>query len=174
MRPVQGRGLRSQSTIQALWQEMRDEDDESWVTQPKLNGDRACLAVVDRRVFIQNRHKGWYRHKVANAREFLKLPDGTCFDGEVFAGCFYPFELLALSYRSFLGGTTIERTALAKEFSDRLKQPWMFPMPNLDWLLGRRHNLPQYEGVVRKKANARYTVHGSESQSSLSWMKRLW
>lgn len=172
MRPVLGRGLRSQSTIKALWKEIQSND--VWVAQPKLNGDRACLAVVDRRVFIQNRHKGWYRLKVQNARDYLRLPDGTCFDGEVFARNFYPFELLALEHHSFMALTTVERTVLAKQFSDYLKQPWMFPLPNLDWMLGRRHNLPQYEGVVLKQSGARYVVHGSESQSTLSWMKRLW
>lgn len=172
MRPTSGRDLRTARSVSQLWDEIKD--DTTWIAQPKLNGDRACLAVVERRVFVQNRHGNWYRYKVQNAKDFLKLPDGTCFDGEVFNRNFYPFELLVTAYRSLLLTTAQERVTLAKLMVENLKHPWMFEQPNKNWLMRRSANRPHYEGVVLKKTTTPYIVLGSSTQSSLSWFKRLW
>jgi hypothetical protein len=172
MRPATGRAIRGFSAVDALWDEVSTE--KHWIPQPKLNGDRACLAVIERRVFIQNRKGGWYRFRARNAKDFLKLPDGMCFDGEVFKGNFYPFELLAIEHRSLLLTTTHERIVLAKEFVDKLGHPWMYPHPTKNWLMRRNANLPDYEGVVLKTASAPYIVLGSTTQSSLLWLKRTW
>jgi ATP-dependent DNA ligase len=171
MRPTQGRDLRTRTAIKTMWKEV---EGGVWIPQPKLNGDRVCLAVVERKIYLQNRRGGYYRMRVQNAKDYLRLSDGTCFDGEVFKGNFYPFELLALEGQLFLEATTVERVKLAHDMVNFLDQPWMFPEPNFSWLLRRRENLPHYEGVVLKRTNTPYRVLGSPDQVSLDWFKRRW
>lgn len=172
MRPAKGRRLSRPVEIKQLWQDAVEQ--KRWVMQPKLGGDRACLACVDGRVYIQNRHGGVFRHKVANAADFLKLPNRSCFDGEVFKGNFYPFELLAMNGVSLLTTVVHERVRLAKDMAGFLRHPWLFDTPLMDWLLRRKLNRPTYEGVVLKQAGSPYILLGSETQTSQKWLKRLW
>lgn len=172
MRPTKGRALSRPANIKQLWQDAVDKG--LWVMQPKLGGDRAELATVGGKVYIQNRYGGRFRHKVANAPDFLKLPDHSCFDGEVFKGNFYPFELLACNAKSLLMAEVHERVTLAKDLVKFLGHPWMFDTPSLAWLMRRKSNLPIYEGVVLKQVSSRYVMLGSPTQSNLAWFKRLW
>jgi ATP-dependent DNA ligase len=171
MRPVRGRALLRPANIRELCEEVAEG---VWVMQPKLNGDRVSLACVDGKIHAQNRHGGHYRFKVHNAPDFLKLPNRTCFDGEVFKGNFYPFELLVSNGESFLMAEVHERVRLAKDMVQFLGHPWMFDPPTLAWIMRRKANLPVYEGVVIKRAHSRYLTLGSATQSSAHWMKRLW
>jgi ATP-dependent DNA ligase len=172
MRPIKGRVLQRAENIKQLYYQTVEE--HHWVMQPKLNGDRACLAVVDGKVYVQNRHGGCYRMKVANAPDFLKLPNRTCFDGEVFKRNFYPFELLACNAMSFLRAEAQERVRLAKDMTRFIGHPWLFETPSLPWLLRRAANLPTFEGVVLKATSSRYIMLGSDTQFSQDWMKRRW
>lgn len=172
MRPTRGRILERAPNIKQLYYETVEE--HRWVMQPKLNGDRACLAVVDGKVYVQNRYGGCYRMKVANARDFLSLPNRTCFDGEVFKQNFYPFELLCCNAKSFLRAEAQERVRLAKDMTLFIGHPWLFETPSLPWLLRRSKNLPAFEGVVLKAFASPYITLGSATQSSANWMKRRW
>jgi ATP-dependent DNA ligase len=172
MRPVKGRTLRSPQQIKQFYDEIRDPG--VWIAQPKLNGDRACLAVVDHKVYVQNRHGSWMTRTIKNARAFLKVPDRTAFDGEIFEGNFCAFEVLAVAGRSFLPASAAEREVMAFQLTALIKQPWMFPKPTERWLMNRTANLPRYEGVVIKKVNSPYILLGSETQVSLTWFKRKW
>lgn len=172
MRPTKGRALSRPDGIKQLWKEAVEQ--RLWTIQPKLGGDRAELAVVDSKIYIQNRHGGCYRFKVANAPDFLRLPNRTCFDGEVFKSNFYPFECLASNGHSFLRTEVHERAQMAKDMVTFLKHPWLFDPPALAWLLRRSANLPDWEGVVIKQVRSRYILMGSARQSSLEWFKRLW
>lgn len=171
MRPFRGRALLRPANIREMCEEAADG---FWVIQPKLHGDRVCLACVDGKVFAQNRHGGAYRFKVHNAQDFLALPNRTCFDGEVFKGNFYPFELLACNGKTFLTAEAHERVRLAEDLVKFIGHPWMFGPPSTAWVLRRCANLPVYDGVVLKQIRSRYVTLGSATQTSKFWMKRLW
>ena len=172
MRPTMGRALSRGASIKELWRDAVER--ELWVMQPKLNGDRACLACVDGKVYVQNRHGSRYGFKVRNAQDFLKLPNRTCFDGEVFKRNFYPFECLASNSHSFLLAEAHERVAMAKGMVQHLGHPWLFDPPSRAWLLRRSANLPDFEGVVLKQWRSRYLILGSERQFNADWLKRRW
>lgn len=172
MRPVKGRALIRPTGIKQLYRDAVEKD--HWVIQPKLNGDRVCLAIVDDRVHAQNRHGSVYKFNIKNAKDFLKLPNGTCFDGEVYRGQFHPFELLACDSKNLLLTGVQERVARAKKLVIGLGHDWMFETPSLAWIMQRWEHLPIYEGVVLKRAGSRYVMLGSDSQVNLSWFKRRW
>lgn len=172
MRPTKGRTLQRPAGIKQLYTEA--VGDSQWVMQPKLNGDRVILAVVDKRVFARNRFGQAYRLKIGNARDFLKLPDHTCFDGEVFKGNFYPFEVIACDGKSLLKTVVHERVEWARDMMRIISQPWLFGTPSLGWLMRRTSNAPNYDGVVLKRAGSFYIPLGSPTQSTLHWFKRSW
>lgn len=172
MRPVKGRSLRTSRLIDEVYAQIQEPDD--WVIQPKLNGQRACVAVVDKRVYIQSRHGAWLSRSVKNAPAFLKLPNRTCLDGEVYEGNFYPFECLAVSGNLFTFCTANEREVMAYQLMRLIKEPWMFNAPSRRWLADRSANMPKFEGIVMKRSDSSYTVLASPSQVSPTWFKRTW
>ena len=172
MRPAKGRSLRTSKLVDELYSEIKEPDD--WICQPKLNGHRAALALVDKRIYVQNRHGGWYGHQVKNAAAFLKLPNRTCFDGEVYEGNFYPFECLAAHGHLFTICTANEREVFAYQLMRLIHQPWIFGKPSRAWLSNRRDNMPKFEGVVLKKVNSSYVLLASPAQVSTDWIKRTW
>lgn len=172
MRPVKGRSLRTPKLIEELYTGIQEPED--WVIQPKLGGHRACLAVVDKRVYVQSRHGAWFSQSVKNAPVFLKLPNRTCLDGEVYEGNFHPFECLAVGGNLFTFCTANEREVMAYQLMRLIKQPWIFNVPSKNWLLARRTNLPKFEGVVLKRMNSEYVIQDSASQVSPEWVKRAW
>jgi ATP-dependent DNA ligase len=171
MRPRSGSPLRTIKQVEELVAVL---DDGRWIVQPKAGGHRACLAVVDGKVWVQNRHGKWYAKPVKNAQDFLKLPNRTCFDGEVLDGSFYPFECLADSGKSMLFRPASEREVVAFQFSKFLHHDWKFRKPSPKFLRQMRHNLPTWEGVVLKEYMSLYVVMASEAQHSNTWLKRIW
>lgn len=145
-------------------------DSVRYVWQPKLDGDRAILSVVQRGVLICNRHGGLYGFRVNNAQNFLKLKDGSCFDGEVKNGLFYPFEAVALEGRSLRHNTTEERVIMAEQMCHFLKIDWKFAKPTADWLLDAGAHRG-YDGIVRKNADAGYNLMTSAGSTSQPWRK---
>ena len=170
MRPTKGRTLKSAASVADFWKTTAQSQD--WVVQPKMAGDRACLALYHGKVYVQNRHGGWYGHSV-DTQPFKKLPDRTVLDGEVRDGLFHPFEALAVNGKSLLRCITSEREVLAYQLTRLVGQRWMFERPSKRWLLTGGH-LPDWDGVVLKKANAPYVLLGSSTQMSSTWFKRTW
>jgi hypothetical protein len=172
IRPFHGHVLRNQGNVEDFyWKELRKRD---WVIQPKLDGDRACVGVLDKKVYIQNRHGSWHKLPVKNREDFAKLPSGTVLDGEVFEGNFYPFDCLALAGKSYLLATAGEREVLAFQCSKFLGHVWKFERPNKAWVAKLRGNLPLYGGVVLKRMGSPYLIPGDPSKLSLDWMKKCW
>jgi hypothetical protein len=172
MRPVETRHMLTHRDAEEVRRAMLEHE---YLVQPKLNGDRACLAVVERRVWVQNRHGSWYGFQVSNANDYLRyLPDGTALDGEVYEGNFYPFELLALKEHSFLMASAAEREVMGFQMCKKAQQPWMFRQPSLKWLRELSAHLPRYEGVVMKEYNSPYIKAGNANQENFHWMKRKW
>jgi len=170
MRPNSGPNLTKKLALEIL----EKQEEHKYIYQPKLNGDRAVLAVVNREVVVCNRHYGWYHFQVKNAAAFLKLKDGTIFDGEVWQGNFYPFDCLALEGRSYKANTAEEREVMAYQMCRLLKIEWMFFKPTKKWLLELKHNLPKYEGVVRKRADQGYFLLHNATEASTGWLKHRW
>lgn len=171
MRPAQGRVLRNRASVDQL---LKDMSSGTWVVQPKMHGDRACVGVLNGKVYIQNRHGGWFRHSVKNLDVFKKLPDRTVLDGEVFERNFYPFEALAVAGKSMTMCTCMEREVMAMKLCQYLEIPWKFDKPSVKWLLKLKQNEPMFDGVVLKKAASPYIILGSADQVSLDWLKRRW
>lgn len=171
MRPFKGGTIRNSANVEQIYRESQQE--HIWVCQPKLNGDRACLAVFEKKVLIQNRHGGWYGHPVKNLSDFLKLPNGTVLDGEVYKSEFSIFDVLAVNGKSIMNDTAAERSILAMHLTKFLKHVWRFPTPTRDWLKRMDANIG-YEGVVLKQAGSRYKIAASAHAEDTLWMKRTW
>jgi ATP-dependent DNA ligase len=172
MRPAIGRVLRNKGNVQEFDRQVLQTDD--WVVQPKLEGDRASIGVVDGKVYIQNRHGGWLKHKVENLELFSKLPDRTVLDGEVYKKNFYPFDCLAVDGRSKVTSTVMEREVLAFQMCKYVGVPWKFERPSEAWISKLREHTPVYGGVVLKRSMSPYIILGSDSTFSLDWLKRCW
>lgn len=172
IRPYPGHLLRNQGSVEEFyWQELRKHD---WVIQPKLDGDRACVGVLHGKVYIQNRHGSWYKHRVNNLEDFKKLPSGTVLDGEVFKGNFYPFDCLASAGKSYLMMTAGEREVMAYQAVKYIGHEWQFTRPNKAWVAKLHEHSPIYGGVVLKRMESPYIISGDPSKVSLDWMKRCW
>lgn len=173
MRPATGRVIRNRTSVQELLKEVNQQKYD-WIMQPKMSGDRACIAYLDGEVHVQNRHGTWYRHKVSNKDAFKKLPNKTVLDGEVFKGKFYPFECIAIDGKSMTDCTASEREVLAFQLCKFLGVDWKFERPARAWLLKLNTNQPEYDGIVLKRAHSPYILGGSANTVSLDWMKRTW
>jgi hypothetical protein len=173
IRPVSSSELRNQGNVEEFyWKQLRKED---WVIQPKLEGDRACVGVLDKNVYIQNRHGQWYTKRVNNLEDFRRLPSGTVLDGEVFKGNFYPFDCLALAGKSYLLNTVGEREVLAFQVSKILKHEWKFERPS------KNPGWPRCVATCRCGAalcssamGSPYIIAGDPTKQNLHWMKRTW
>jgi hypothetical protein len=172
IRPVSSSELRNQGNVEEFyWKQLRKED---WVIQPKLEGDRACVGVLNGKVYIQNRHGSWYKPTVNNLEDFKKLPSGTVLDGEVFNGNFYPFDCLASAGKSYLMMTAGEREVMAYQAAKFLGHPWLFERPNKSWVAKLRGQMPFYGGMVLKRIGSPYIIPGSPDKLSLDWFKHCW
>lgn len=172
MRPTRGPRLATVAHVSEVMALQRGE--RAWIAQPKLNEDRAVLAVLDKKVYVQNRHGGWYQGKVRNTDRWKGLWNKTVLDGGVYDGKFYAFECLALFGKSLLAATTLEREICAMQMSKLCKVEWLFERPTRDWLLARGQHAPRFEGVVLKRIDAPYLILGSATQTSPDWIKRCW
>lgn len=171
MRPALGRTLRTPKLVEDFLSQL---DVDYWLMQPKLNGDRGCLATVRDQTYVQNRHGGWYSYPVKNAAVFLRLGNGCCWDGEIYEGNFHPFEALAVRGKLCFEWPVGERVDQAKSQVESIGQPWLFDAPSAAWLLARQANAPKWEGVVLKRRQSLYLRQGSPDMAALTWIKRRW
>jgi hypothetical protein len=190
MRPAEGRALSDPARAVELVLEFKGNGD---TLQPKLNGDRAGVATVrasalsdaDRSFFspvvvdgiallVQNRHGRRYHYKVANLPDFAKLPPGSCFDGEVYKGLFYPFEALAVGGTSYLRAGPDERARVAEEACRAVGAAWIFNPPTEAFLRHLSENLPFWEGIVRKQRGSPYVFCQNDTTASSTWWKHKW
>jgi hypothetical protein len=172
MRPATGRILRNKGNVREYEREVLNTED--WVAQPKLEGDRACIGIVDGKVYIQNRHGSWMKHRVENLHAFANLPDRTVLDGEVYKKNFYPFECIAVEGKSKVTCTVGERETLAYMLCKYAGVTWRFERPSMAWVSKLHENAPMYGGVVLKRTMSSYIIHASAAQFSLDWLKRCW
>ena len=171
MRPRLGESITQANVRLAL----RRAKADGYLVQPKLNGDRVLVAVLeDHRVLAVTRHNSPYSFKVMNLELFAGLPAMTVLDGEVYRRQFYPFEAVAVAGESLVDSGPEERAPRARELCHRLGVAWQFDAPTARFMENRRGNLPVWEGVVLKKLGSRYLPLGSEAQESATWVKRRW
>lgn len=172
MRPIRGHVIRNKRDVEDFyWRNLRTED---WLIQPKLEGSRASIGILDKKVHIQNRHGAWYRRKVNNLADFAKLPNKTVLDGEVFKGDFFPFECLAIDGVSVVRATAFDRQDIAFKLVTLLGHTWKFKRPDKAWVAQLRKNEPVYGGVVLKRSGSPYIIQGAANGASRDWMKRCW
>ena len=188
MRPAKGRVIGDPEKAVELFYQFREADD---VIQPKLNGDRACVACVsladltvsDRAFFkplivgnlavlSQNRHGGRFNHPVNNLGLFACAT--SCWDGEVWKGAFYPFECLVLGGVSYLRAGPDTRTQAARRFCRSKGIPWIFNRPDEKFLRDGKANLPFWEGFVRKRKGSPYVPCNTSNGTSENWLKYRW
>ncbi len=171
MRPQQGSPL---TTVKQVKQLIDELDSDRWVIQPKLGGMRACLAVVSKQLYVQNRHGQFIGKPLSNGTDFLKLDDRTCLDGEIVNNEFHPFECLAIRGKSLIFRPTAEREAIAFQLVKLLKHQWLFKKPSPQFIKARRKNLPAWDGIVMKDYMAFYVMLSKETATSPAWLKRKW
>ncbi len=150
------------------------EMDRGNVCQPKLNGDRAGVGIADGQALVQNRHGGWLKQRVHNLSAFFGLGDGTCLDGEVIDGHFYPFEVLAWGGESFLDAHQTERCELARIVCRECDQPYLFATPRMSFIRKSFANLPRFDGWVSKRWDSPCDIMSSATQESPFWVKYKW
>lgn len=176
MRPATGFRIRSVDHIHRLLDQVAAG---SHILQPKLNGDRGTLTVIDGEVFIFNRHGSAYRMTVLNRDDYLSLPDRTVLDGEIIERHFTPFEAVVLGGKSLMGECVTARIAEAKKIAEKYDE-WLFEYPTLEWLVKNfETQVPlntrcRWEGVVKKATRRPYTVMGSDSQENTDWLRHRW
>jgi ATP-dependent DNA ligase len=171
MRPQPGSPLKTDAQVKSVIDEV---DGDRWLIQPKLGGTRAILAVVDKRLCLQNRHGLWLGLAPRNFQDFLKLPDRTCLDGEIVRDEFHPFECLAVKGQSLIFRPTAERATVAFQLVKLIGHQWLFNSPAPKFLKAKRKNLPTWEGVVMKDYMSFYIMLAKETQTSPTWLKRKW
>jgi hypothetical protein len=171
MVPRLGPPIRTKAQIRAAVNEL---DDERWVVQPELGGTRVCLAIVDKKVYIQDAHGIWLSQAPHNVRDFLKLPNGTCLDGKVAHGNFYPFECLAIRGYALVFRPVAERATVAYQLVKLLKHQWMFQRPTPKFIAAARKNLPDFQGVTLKDYMSFYVMVSKQNQPAQTWLKHSW
>lgn len=151
---------------------------DTHVIQPKLNGDRACLAAVDGELWLQNRHGAFYKQS-CDLTEWVPLKRGAwLLDGEVWKKKFYPFEVVILDGVDISAACPSERVTRAKELTRAVHLEWMFDMPTQSWVESQLR-LPkdlsrQWEGIVAKRRGSRYVQSGTEGTETSHWIKVKW
>lgn len=171
MRPRIGRPIRTSREIKSAVDVL---DDDKTLVRPALCGTRACLAVVDRNIFIQDDSGKWITKPPRNGRDFLKLPNNTCLDGYIAYGDFYSADCVALRGQSLLRNPASERETVAFQLCKFLEHPWLFQQPSPKFIRARRQNLPRFPGLTLKDYMSFYTLLSSQTETSESLLKRLW
>jgi len=173
--PTRGRTLRAARLVEDLYQEISKPG--LWCAQPLMAGERACLAVIDKKIYVQDGFGNWYKKGLQQTHDFLKLPDRTVFDGVVYEGEFHPFDLLAVKGKSMIYCSVDERQVLAFQMVRLIEHRWMFPKPTRAWLERGAKNLPMYKGVILKdnrNPEHYYPVGTKPGQTTLAWFTRKW
>jgi hypothetical protein len=171
MIPKNGVPLRTAAQIKSA---VQDLENDSLVVQPKLGGQRACLALVDRKIYIQDQQGNWITKPPDNGHDFLKLPNRTCLDGEIAFGDFYPSECLAIRDEALVFKPASERETVAFQLVKFLGHRWMFARPSAKFVRAAKENLPRFKGLVFKDYMSFYALLSSPNQFSKDWLKRQW
>ena len=171
MIPRIGPPLRTKVQIKDAVQEL---DNDELMVQPTVNGKRVCLAVVDKNVFITDEEGRWVVRPPRNGHDFLKLPNNTCLDGYIVHQNFYSADCLAVRGQTLLGKTAAERETVAYQLTKFLGHCWMFRRPTPKFIRAAQRNLPEYQGLMLKDYMSFYTLLSSKTQTSKTWLKRLW
>lgn len=168
MRPVTGPMLLNDSHVA----EVLNNQDFYW--QPKLGGDRVIMARVGNEIFFANRHGGWYSFNVENKRDWMKVPDRTVLDGEVYKKKFYAFECVVAGGVNMTRKCVTERAAAARYMSELCGVDFIFNPPTEQYLKDGVVKKPSdWEGVVGKRKNTPYVILGVKKDSP-NWIKRKW
>lgn len=176
MRPKHGTSLMSDAGVARTLADVKAGD----VVQPKLNGDRACVAVDGNGdVVVQNRHGGEYKFGVSNLAALKTLPPKTVIDGEVHGREFLPFEVVAYAGESLTALPVEARVAACAEVCKQHGLKWKFAPLTIEsfMVLVKRGRVDkefrkEWEGVVIKQSGSKYRFLGSEGQESDQWFKR--
>lgn len=172
MRPIHGCSITKPEDLASL--------DPKYYWTLKLNGDRACLAVVNGNLHVQNRHGAWFKQS-ADFAQFRQLTGIWLLDGEVYKRSFYPFEVVVEDGKNLADECPSVRGAKAKELCRSLDVPWMYH-PQLNGQLSlaaiydaisRKVDTP-IEGVVGKRLGSAYVPMGSATSETYNYVKRKW
>lgn len=149
-------------------------DDDQLLIQPSVSGMRVCLAVVDRKVFIQDEQGKWVVRPPSNGRDFLKLPNNTCLDGYISRDTFYAADCIAVGGQSLICKVAAEREAVAYQLCKFLKHPWRFQRPSAKFIRAAKSNLPEVQGLVFKDYMSFYAMLSAKSSAGKEWVRRPW
>jgi hypothetical protein len=173
MRPRLGSRIKSIDDVHRIFEENQEYD-----FTLKLNGDRACLAVLDGDVFAQNRHGSQYKMTIDNLDQFKGFAGAWLFDGEVYKKRFLPFEAIVVAGKSISSREPTYRKSVAMDISASLKIDWVYGRGIDDALAAclswSGNTNPVIEGIVGKRKGSSYVPMGSASQESLKWTKNKW
>lgn len=173
MRPRLGQRIKTVDDVTRIFEEETDYD-----FTLKLNGDRACLAVLDGDAYAQNRHGDWYKMTIDNLDRFKSLAGAWLFDGEIYKKKFLPFEAIIVAGQSIAKRCPTYRKSVAMEVSSSLKIDWAYGH-GIDDVLAMAskwigNTNPVIEGVVGKRKGSSYVPMGSSTQQSCQWLKHKW
>jgi hypothetical protein len=172
MRPETWDRIRTEEDLRSAY----DDTDYDWSL--KLNGDRACLAIVDGTTYLQNRHGSRYKMTADNVDDFAGLKGAWLFDGEVFGKKFFPFEVIIAAGKPTHAECPSVRKDYAKQICKRLGLPWMYGSSVRDSFQIALNHLGTdgsiYEGLVGKRMGSPYVPLGSAGSTSSGWIKRKW
>ena len=173
MRPRLGLRIRTIDDVKRIFSEETDYD-----YTLKLNGDRACVGIIDGDVFAQNRHGARYKMTIDNLNQFKRLAGSWLFDGEIYKKRFLPFEAIVVAGKSISMRCPTYRKSVAMEVSSSLKIDWLYGR-GLDDVLSEAlkwigNTNPVIEGIVGKRKGSSYVPMGSSSQQSIPWVKNKW
>lgn len=166
-RPAKGPPLASPTQLSRL----------GFYIQPKLNGDRACLAITGDRLVIQNRHGQLFRQPVELGPWHELLGRGQfLLDGEVWKKGFYPFEAVVLGGEDISRHHADKRAMAAARLCHAVGVDWLFDSPDSAWFTEqtkvRRGDLTRtWEGIVMKRFDSPYVAAGSATAESSHWFK---
>lgn len=173
MRPHEGNPLRSKAEINRAVAQLGND---AVLVQPVPTGIRACLALVDRNVFLQDKNGRWIARPPSNGYDFLKLPNHTCLDGFIAHDTFYSSECLAVRGQSLIFQPAAERETVAYQLTKLLKHQWLFRKPSAKFIRDAKRNLPEFQGLVFKDYLSFYSLLSAKlaSKPSENWTSRSW
>jgi hypothetical protein len=166
-----GQPLRTKTEIKKVVERL---DDDQLLIQPSITGTRVCLAVVDRKIFIQDEQGKWVVTPPSNGRDFLKLPNNTCLDGYITHQTFFAADCIAVGGQTLICKVAAEREAVAYQLCKFLGHPWRFQRPSAKFIRAAKSNLPEVQGLTFKDYMSVYAMLSSKSQPAKEWLRRSW
>jgi hypothetical protein len=171
MKASVGEPLRTKVQIKSAVAEL---ENENVIIQPVPGGVRACLALVDKKVFIQDQNGNWITAPPANGHDFLKLPNNTCLDGYIAGNIFYAADCLAVRGSSLIFRAAAEREAVAYQLTKLLHHQWLFRRPSSKFIQAAKQNLPNFQGLTLKDYMSFYVLASKNPQLGKEWRSRQW